>query len=85
MLVKLTTGVNVINVFEQLFCMKVFCATFLYLQFGIVIFWQDDFVEKAARKMLIKLVPVVLQVDRRQKMKKLVATSDFYYKLGLHF
>jgi hypothetical protein len=37
--------------------MKVFCATFMCLQFGFVIFWQKDFGAKAAHKMLVKLTP----------------------------
>jgi hypothetical protein len=34
--------------------MKVFCADFMCLQFGFVIFWQKDFGAKAAHKMLVK-------------------------------
>ncbi len=37
--------------------MKVFCAAFVCLQFGFVIFWQKDFGTKAAHKMLVKLTP----------------------------
>jgi hypothetical protein len=40
---------------EQIFCTKVFCAAFMYLQFGFVIFWRKDFGAKAADKMLVKL------------------------------
>jgi hypothetical protein len=40
---------------EQLFGMKVFCAAFMRLQFGFVIFWQKG--AKAAHKMLVKLTP----------------------------
>jgi hypothetical protein len=43
--------------YEQLFHMKVFCAAFMCLQFGFVIFWQKDFGPKAANKMLVKLMP----------------------------
>jgi hypothetical protein len=43
--------------YEQLFCMKVFCAAFMCLQFGFVIFWQKDFGAKAAHKLLVKLTP----------------------------
>ncbi len=43
--------------YEQLFHMKVFCATFMCLQFGFVIFWQKDFGKKAANKMLVKWTP----------------------------
>jgi len=43
--------------YEQLFRMKVFCAAFMSLQFGVVIFWQKDFGTKAAHKMLVKLTP----------------------------
>jgi hypothetical protein len=37
--------------------MKVFCAAFMCLQFGFVIFWRKDFGTKAAHKMLVKLTP----------------------------
>ncbi len=43
--------------YEQLFCTKVFCAAFIRLQFGFVIFWQKDFGAKAAHIMLVKLTP----------------------------
>ena len=45
--------------YEQLFCMKVFCAAFMCLQFGFVIFWQKDFGANAAHKMLVKLTPML--------------------------
>jgi len=35
--------------------MKVFCASFLYLQFGFVIIWQNNNGVKGAGKMLVKL------------------------------
>ena len=35
--------------------MKVFCAAFLGLQFGFVIFWRKEFIAKAVRKLLLKL------------------------------
>jgi hypothetical protein len=41
--------------YEQLFHTKVFCAAFMWLQFGFVIFWQKDFGTKATHKMLVKL------------------------------
>ncbi len=44
-------------VYEQLFHMKVFCAAFMCLKFGFVIFWQKDFGAKTAHKMLVKLTP----------------------------
>jgi hypothetical protein len=43
--------------YEQLFHAKAFCAAFMRLQFGFVIFWQKDFCAKAAQKMLVKLTP----------------------------
>jgi hypothetical protein len=45
--------------YEQIFSTKVFCAPFMCLQFGFVIFWQKDFGAKTANKMLVKLTPVV--------------------------
>jgi hypothetical protein len=47
--------------YEQLFRMKVFCAAFMCLQFGFVIFWGKDFGAKAAHKMLVKLTPEIIQ------------------------
>ncbi len=43
--------------YEQLFRAIVFCAAFMCLQFGFVIFWQKDFAAKAAHKVLVKLTP----------------------------
>jgi len=43
--------------YEQLFCVKVFCAAFMCLRFGFVIFWRKDFGTKAAHKMLVELTP----------------------------
>jgi len=35
---------------------KGFCAAFFYLHFGFEILWLKNIVEKAARKMLVKLI-----------------------------
>jgi hypothetical protein len=43
--------------YEQLFHTKDVCTAFMCLQFGFVIFWQNDFGTKAAHKMLVKLTP----------------------------
>ncbi len=43
--------------YQQHFQTKFFCATFMCLQFGFVIFWRKDFDAKAAHKMLVKLTP----------------------------
>ncbi len=43
--------------YEQLFHTKEFCAAFMCLQFGFVIFWQKDFGSKASHEMLVKLTP----------------------------
>jgi len=40
------------------FCTKVFCTAFFYLQFGFVIFRQNNIGAKAALKMLVKLTIV---------------------------
>jgi hypothetical protein len=45
--------------YEQLFHTKVFCAAFMCLQFGFVIFWRKDFGTKAAHKILVKLTLTV--------------------------
>jgi hypothetical protein len=61
--------VSILPIFyEQLFAffhMKVFCAAYMCLQFGFVIFWQKDFGAKAAHKMLVKLTPGLMFVDKR--------------------
>jgi len=41
--------------YEQLFHTKVICAAFMCLQFGIIIFWQNEIGAKAAGIMLLKL------------------------------
>jgi hypothetical protein len=43
--------------YGQNFCAKVYCAAFMCLQYGFVIFWQKDFGAKAAHKLLVKLTP----------------------------
>ena len=41
--------------YKWLFCLKVFTAAFLSLQFGLVIFKRKEISAKAARKLLVKL------------------------------
>jgi len=60
--------------YEYLFHTNVFCAAFMCLQFGFVIFWQKDFGTKAAHKMnmtpgacVIKLFTVVIYLDSTVK------------------
>jgi hypothetical protein len=55
--VSFPPGVNFTNILQAAFRVKVFCAAFLCLQFGFVIFWQKDFGTKAPHKMLVKLPP----------------------------
>ena len=43
--------------YDQLLCIKVFFAAFMFLQLGFVIFRQKEIGTKAARKMLVKLTP----------------------------
>jgi hypothetical protein len=55
---NLVTLVSISPIFyEQLFGKEVFCAAFMCLQLGFVIFWRKDFGAKAAHKMLVKLTP----------------------------
>jgi hypothetical protein len=56
-LAVLPPGVNFTNILQAAFLYKVFCAAFMCLQFGFVIFWQKDIGTKAAHKMLVKLSP----------------------------
>jgi hypothetical protein len=46
--------------YEQLLRMKVYCASFMQLQFVFVIFfWPKDFGAKVADKILVKLTPAL--------------------------
>ncbi len=54
---KQRPGVNFTNILRAAFHKKVFCATFMCLQFGFVIFGQEDFDAKATHKTLVKLTP----------------------------
>jgi len=45
--------------YEQLYCTKLFCRAFFYLQFGFVIFCRKNIGAKAVGKMLMKLTPIV--------------------------
>jgi hypothetical protein len=45
-----TAGVNFTNILQAAFSYESFCAAFMCLQFGFVIFWQKDF----GKKLLIK-------------------------------
>ncbi len=51
------SGVNFTNILQAAFSYKPFCAAFMCLQFGYVIFWRKDFDTKADHKMLVKLTP----------------------------
>ncbi len=46
--------------------MKVFCAAFMCVHFGFVIFWQKDLGAKAAHKMLAKLTPAWLIFSKKK-------------------
>jgi len=48
--------------YVRLFCTKVFCAAFLLLQFGFVIFWCKNIGAKAVTKMLMKLTNILCVV-----------------------
>jgi len=58
--------------------MKVFCAAFMCLQFGFVIFWQKDFSAKAAHTMLVKLTPALLHC----LAKKACVHKNFYHTIA---
>ncbi len=46
---------NFTNIYEQLFCTKMFLSAFLYLQFGFVNFFRTNTTTKAACRKLVKL------------------------------
>jgi len=56
----MTTGVDVINILQALFHVKVLCVAFLYLQFGFEFFWQNNISKKAACKILMTIIAVYL-------------------------
>ena len=66
MLVKLTAGVNFINILWAPFCTKVLCADFTYLQFSFV-FWAKGNWQKAAYKMLVKLITACVWIFLRKR------------------
>jgi len=53
------SGVNFTNIYEQLFCSKVFFEAFFYLQLGLVIFLMEEYWRKNASKILVKLTTAV--------------------------
>ncbi len=53
----LPPSANFTNILWADFCTKVFCAPFMCLQFGFVIFWRKDLGAKAANNLLVKLPP----------------------------
>jgi len=57
---KLTTGVNFINILWQRFCTKANCA-----KFGFVPFLQKDIGKKIAHKMLMKLTSGLFGLTKR--------------------
>jgi hypothetical protein len=64
--VNLPIQVSISPIFyEQLFRTKVFCAAFMCLQFGFVIFRRKDFGAKGAHRMLVKLTPDFSRVESR--------------------
>jgi len=52
---------------SRIFIQKFFCAAFMHLQFGFVIFWQNVFGAKAAHKMLVKLTPGKASQDQSSR------------------
>jgi len=55
----LTPGVNFTNILRAAFSYEFFCAAFMCLLFGFVLFWQKDFGAKAAHEMLVKSTPAL--------------------------
>jgi len=51
--------------------MKVFCAAFLWSQFGHVIFWRKSIGAKATRTMLMKLIRGEIDVHKSENIKYL--------------
>jgi len=58
MMMKLTPGVNFINILHAHFCTDVLCSTFFYLHVTREKLNKTLLYEKGARKMLMKLTPV---------------------------
>ncbi len=72
---------------SSVFCTKAFCAAFLCLQFGFVIFWRKDFGTKAAHKMLVKLTPVACIIIQANVITIVKSTIVNVYSTGhrLHY
>jgi len=68
--------------YKQFFCTKVFCADFIYLQFGFVIFLQKNIGAKAHCKMLVELTASVnfINVKRTRFSYKCHFGSFFYVR-----
>ena len=60
MLVKLTTGVNFINILHKSFLYKSKLSSFSLIRFGFAIFLFQNIGEKVKRKMLMKLTDLTL-------------------------
>jgi len=57
----------------------VFCAAFLLLHFGFVVFWQKNIGAKSARKMLMKLTTVVSSWHFAGSMQPVMKTKYRIY------
>jgi hypothetical protein len=53
-------GINFINVLRERFSFKILVPKIAKLCFGVEIFWRQNFVQKCARTMLMKLTAVGL-------------------------
>jgi hypothetical protein len=75
--------------FISFFRTKVFCAAFMCLQFGFVIFWQKDFGAKAAHKMLMKLTLgcflTILRLSFQSSPRLSRYTSSHFWGLVKYF
>jgi hypothetical protein len=87
-LMKLTSGLNFINILLEAFFVFFLRAAFLYSQFGFVIFWQKNICAKAAYKMLVKLASSVnFTKNFRSSFFKRKFYEQFFlfYNLCLYF
>jgi hypothetical protein len=67
-------GRNAAYILWGYFFTKVFfCAAFMRLQFGFVMFWRKDFGTKAAHKMLVKLTPVCIR-----HLSRIITVSSYH-------
>jgi len=69
--------------YARLFHTNVFFKAFFYSQFGCVIFWQNNIIEKASHKMLVKLTEGQWRAARAKKIKDVSYGCSYVYAYSI--